>query len=63
MKIVREDGHSERVLAWLIDPWFEGLVESTHRPTSGRFVLDRVVPGRLTVGRPVRDKDGYGRVL
>ena len=64
MKIGARTATSERVSAWLIDPWFEGLVESTHRTDQdGRFVLDRVVPGRLTVGRPVRDKDGYGRVL
>ncbi len=65
VRIGTRSASSHRVGARLSDRrLFDGVVEHTTRTDrDGRFTIENVAPGVLTVGRQVRDADGGGYTL
>jgi protocatechuate 3,4-dioxygenase beta subunit len=61
VQIGDEPASAERVAGWLrTSSGSASLHYETHTLASGRFVLDRVAPGRLTVYRRVENQDRQG---
>ena len=57
MKIGRKPASGQTVAGWLLE---SPVHYSTQTDESGRFVLDRVAPGRLTLDRRVENQDRQG---
>ena len=64
VKIGTRDAPSQRVSARLNGHRFDGVVEHTARTDQhGRFKIEYVTPGVVTVSRQVLDADGVGQTL
>ena len=59
LRIGANPAPGQRVSAYLLDRRFPGSVSyDSQSDRDGRFVFERVAPGRLTVYRPVRQEEG-----